>query len=277
MSLEQVFHAIVYGIIQGITEFLPISSTAHLTLLPKFFGWPDGGIGFDVALHLGTALAVIVFFFRRWIELFIAGFTDPKSASGKMFWIIVISTVPASLVGVIFNDKIKPLQENPYSIGIMLIVMGLILWAVDRAGKRDITKLIDVNMKNGFIVGLAQCLAIIPGVSRSGVTITAGRAMGITRETAAEFTFLLSTPIILGDAGYHLLKMHTDAAASADLNAVGGTSVMIVGIIVSAIVGLISIKFLLSFLKKRSLTAFSIYRFVLGAIVIISALVGIIK
>jgi len=277
MSFVQFLHAIVYGIVQGITEFLPISSTAHLTLIPKFFGWPDGGIGFDVALHVGTALAVIIFFFSRWIELVIAGFTKPKSSNGKLFWIIVISTVPASLIGVLFNDKIAPLQENPLIIGFMLIVMGIILWAADRAGRGSITRLTAINTKNGLIVGLAQCLAIIPGVSRSGITITAGRAMGITRETAAEFTFLLSTPIILGDAGYHFLKLHSDAAASADLNAIGGSAAMIVGIIVSAIVGLVSIRFLLNFLKKQSLMVFSVYRFILGTVVIICAIIGFIK
>ena len=274
MSLIQFFHAAVYGIVQGITEFLPISSTAHLTLIPKFFGWPDGGMGFDVALHLGTAFAVIVFFFKRWIGLFKAGFTKPKSADGRLFWIIVLSTIPASLVGFLFDDAIAPLQENPYSIGVMLIVMGLILWAVDRFAPRKVTRLTDVRAGNGFIVGLSQCLAIIPGVSRAGVTITAGRALGIDRETAAEFTFLLSAPIILGDAGYHLLKLHTDAAASADLTAVGGTAAMLVGIVAAAIVGILVIGLLLNFLKKRSLAVFSVYRFVLGAVVIAAALGG---
>jgi len=277
VNFVQFLHAVIYGAVQGITEFLPISSTAHLTLMPKLFGWPDGGMGFDVALHLGTALAVIVFFRRRWIELIKAGFTAPKSAGGKLFWIIAAATIPASLVGVLFDDAIAPLQENPYSIGIMLIVMGLLLWAVDRTARGKITSLTDVNAKNGIAVGLAQCLAIIPGVSRSGITITAGRAMGIGRETAAEFTFLLSTPIILGDAGYHLLKLHTDATASAALNAVGGTGAMIVGIIVSAAVGLASIKFLLGFLQKRSLLAFSVYRFALGAGVICLAVAGLIR
>jgi len=277
MSIVNLFHAVVYGVVQGITEFLPVSSTAHLTLIPKFFGWAYGGMGFDVALHLGTALAVIVFFWKRWIELFKAGFTAPKSANGKLFWIIVVSTIPASLVGVLLDDKIAPLQNNALVIGIMLIVMGIILWIVDRAAQKDFNKLTDVNAKRGIVVGIAQCLAIIPGVSRAGITITAARAMKIGRETAAEFTFLLSTPIILGDALYHLLKMHSDATAAAEIAAVGGTGAMIVGIIVAAIVGMVSIKFLLDFLKKRSLFVFSAYRFVLGALVIILAIAGVIR
>lgn len=277
MSITQLFHAVIYGILQGITEFLPVSSTAHLTLLPKFFHWPDGGIGFDMALHLGTALAVILFFFKRWIILFKAGFTNPKSKNGKLFWVIVVSTIPASLVGVAFNDKIKPLQENPYIIGVMLILMGIVLWLVDRIGRKNVTELTEIDTKKGFFVGVSQCLAIIPGVSRSGITITAGRALGIGRETAAEFTFLLSTPIILGDAGYHLLKLHSDTAAAADLSALGGTGALLVGIIVSAIVGIISIKFLLNFLKNRNLMVFSIYRFILGSIVIVAALASVIK
>ena len=276
MSFTQLIHAVIYGIVQGITEFLPISSTAHLTLIPKIFGWPEGGIGFDVALHVGTALAVIIFFFRRWIELIKAGFTAPKSANGKLFWIIAVSTVPASLAGLLFNDRIQPLQDNPYVIGVMLIVMGVVLWAADSAGWKKIKRLTDINVKNGFIVGLAQCLAIIPGVSRSGVTITTGRALGIARETAAEFTFLLSMPIILGDAGYHFLKMNTDPSAAASLKAVGGTQAMIVGIAASFIVGLVSIKFLLDFLKKRSLFVFTVYRFILGAAVLVLAFSGVI-
>jgi len=275
MSLAQLLHTIVYGIVQGITEFLPISSTAHLTLIPRFFNWPDGGIGFDVALHLGTGIAVILFFYKRWIELIKAGFTSPKSPSGKLFWIIVVATIPASLVGLGLNDKITPLQDNVYVVGVMLIVMGFILWVVDHVGSKVVTRLVDVNAKKGIIIGLAQCLAIIPGVSRSGITITAARALGVGRETAAEFTFLLSTPIVLGDAGYHLLKLHSDPTASAQLNAVGGTPALIVGIVVSAIVGMISIRFLLNFLKKRSLAAFAIYRFILGAVVILAAFGGV--
>ena len=269
MNLVDFFHAVVYGIVQGITEFLPISSTAHLTLIPRFFGWSYGGMGFDVALHVGTAAAVIVFFWRRWVQLIKAGFTQPKSPFGKLFWIIVVSTIPASLVGVLLNDKVASLQSDPYIIGVCLIFMGAILWAVDRSSASRVTDLTGINVKTGLLIGLAQCLAIIPGVSRSGITITAGRALGVNRETAAEFTFLLSLPIIAGDAGYHFLKMRTDATAAADLAAVGGTGAMIVGIIVSFLVGLGVIKFLLDFLKKRSLAVFAIYRFVLGALVLV--------
>jgi len=269
MNLVDFFHAVVYGIVQGITEFLPISSTAHLTLIPKFFGWSYGGMGFDVALHVGTAAAVIVFFWRRWVQLIKAGFTKPKSPYGILFWIIVVSTIPASLVGVLLNDKIAPLQDDPYIIGVCLIFMGAILWAVDRSSASRVTDLTGINVKTGILIGLAQCLAIVPGVSRSGITITAGRALGVNRETAAEFTFLLSLPIIAGDAGYHFLKMHSDPTAAAALAAVGGTGAMIVGIVVSFLVGLGVIKFLLDFLKKRSLMVFAIYRFVLGAIVLV--------
>jgi len=272
MDFVNFFHAVVYGIVQGITEFLPISSTAHLTLIPRFFNWPYGGIGFDIALHVGTAAAVIVFFWRRWVQLFKAGFTQPKSTYGKLFWIIVISTIPASLVGVLLNDKVAPLQANTYVIGVCLIFMGVILWNVDRTAESRVTDLTEINVKTGILIGLAQCLAIIPGVSRSGITITAGRGLGLNRETAAEFTFLLSMPIILGDAGYHFLKFFTEPADSADhaaIAAVGGIGAVIVGIVVSFLVGLAVIRFLLDFLKKRSLLVFAIYRFVLGAIVLV--------
>jgi len=277
MSILQFLRAAVYGAVQGITEFLPVSSTAHLTLIPKLFGWPDGGIGFDVALHLGTALAAILFFWRRWLQLIRAGFTAPKSPNGKLFWIIVVSTIPASLVGFLFDDAIAPLQENPYVIGLLLAVMGLILWAVDRFSRRAVTRLDGIRAGTGLAVGVAQCLAIIPGVSRSGVTITAARGMGVSRETAAEFTFLLATPIILGDAGYHFLKLRTDQAAAAALSQVGGGLAMLTGIAVSAVVGLAAIRFLLNFLKKRGLGVFAVYRFVLGALVVVLAAAGIIR
>ena len=277
MNLDQFLHAVVYGAVQGITEFLPISSTAHLTLIPRFFGWAYGGMGFDVALHIGTAAAVIVFFWKRWVQLIRAGFTEPKSPHGKIFWIIVISTIPASVVGLLFNDKVTVLQDNPYIIGVMLIVMGLVLWLVDKYAGSRMKHLTAINVKTGIIIGLAQCLAIIPGVSRSGITITAGRALGVRRSTAAEFTFLLSMPIILGDAGYHFLKYYTESTTSTDhmaIAAVGGTAAIIVGVVVSFIVGLGVIKFLLDYVKHRSLFVFAVYRFIFGAIVLVWAFGG---
>ncbi|MDR3209377.1 MAG: undecaprenyl-diphosphatase UppP [Oscillospiraceae bacterium] len=274
MDIAKLLQAVVYGIVQGVTEFLPISSSAHLTLLPKLFGWSDGGLGFGMALHLGTGLAVLIYFRKRWASLLRAGFTKPKSPEGVLLWIIAGSTVPAALFGVLLSDKIGALQENVYVIGTLLIVMGLVLLAADRLGKNDVRRLEDVHAKRGVAVGLAQCLAIIPGVSRAGITITAGRLLGVDRAVAAEYTFLLSAPIIFGDAAYHVLKMYSDPDAARNLQVIGGTPALAVGILVSAVVGTLSIKFLLDFLKRKGLAVFAVYRFALGAAILAAAAFG---
>jgi len=185
--------------------------------------------------------------------------------------------MPASVVGLLLHDEVASLQDNPYVVGAMLIVTGLVLWLVDKFGASRMKHLTAIDVKTGIIIGLAQCLAIIPGVSRSGITITAGRALGVRRSTAAEFTFLLSMPIILGDAGYHFLKYYTESTTSTDhmaIAAVGGTAAIIVGVVVSFIVGLGVIKFLLDYVKHRSLFVFAVYRFIFGAIVLVWAFGG---
>jgi len=196
-----IFQAIVYGIVQGITEFLPISSTAHLKLMPWIFGWPDPGNVFDVALHFGTAIAVVTFFFKDWIRLVAAGMTQPKTKEGRLFWYLVAATVPGAIAGLAL-DQYMEVFSNPLLVGVLLIAMGIVLYQCDKAGSRSIY-LDEIGLKRSMTVGIAQVLAIIPGVSRSGITMSAGRAVGIDRESIAKFTFLLSTPIILGDALYH--------------------------------------------------------------------------
>lgn len=252
-----IFQAIIYGIVQGITEFLPVSSTAHLTLMPWLFGWPNPGNVFDVALHLGTAAAVIAYFFRDWVRLVAAGVTKPKTQDGKLFWFLVIATVPGALAGVAL-DKYMEAFTNPLLIGILLILMGVVLYVCDKIGKSNVG-LENIGWKRSVLIGAAQVLAIVPGVSRSGITMSAGRAAGIDRESIAKFTFLLSTPIILGDALYHaknLAGVHIDALPFA------------VAVATAAVVGMISIRFLLDFLKRKSLFVFTVYRFVFGAFVI---------
>lgn len=252
-----VFQAIIYGIVQGIGEFLPISSTAHLILVPWLFGWAQPGNVFDVALHLGTAAAVILFFFKDWIRLISAGVAKPKSNDGKLFWYIVLATIPGGIAGILL-DKYMGTFTNPLLIAICLIVMGIILYFADKIGRNDID-LKRVGLKESLIVGISQALAIIPGVSRSGITMSTGRFLGITREGIAKFTFLLSTPIILADALFHakdLVHVKIDAAPFA------------VAVLTAAIVGILSIKFLLSFLKNRGFGVFAWYRFILGAVVI---------
>jgi undecaprenyl-diphosphatase len=253
-----IIQAIVYGIVQGIGEFLPISSTAHLTLVPWFFGWKDPGVAFDVALHLGTAFAVFLFFWKDWLLLIQAGIKEPKSTNGKIFWLIVLATIPGALFGVIL-DKYMESFRDPALIAVMLILMGVILYIADKTGKREV-KIEDIGFKESLLVGLSQVFAVIPGVSRSGITMTTGRLLGMERESIAKFTFLLSAPIILGDALYHVTKIGTVA--------IDKTS-FVVAVLTAAVVGTLSIKFLLNYLKTKGFGIFTVYRFVLGAIVLI--------
>jgi undecaprenyl-diphosphatase len=253
-----IIQAIVYGVVQGIGEFLPISSTAHLVLVPWLFKWNDPGVAFDVALHLGTATAVILFFFKDWLMLIHAGFREPKSKNGKLFWLIVLATIPGGLFGVLL-DKYMETFRNPALIGVMLIVMGIVLYYADKKSMKK-TKLEDIGMKRSIIVGVSQIFAIIPGVSRSGITMSTGRVLGIEREAIAKFTFLMSAPIILGDALYHAAKMGTVPVDKASF---------LVAILTAAIVGFLSIRFLLDYLKNKGFGIFAVYRFALGAIVIV--------
>lgn len=253
-----IFQAIIYGIVQGITEFLPVSSTAHLTLLPWLFGWKDPGVIFDVAVHLGTAAAVILFFIKDWIRLIKAGFTAPKSKDGWLFWLIVVATVPGGIFGV-FLDKYMSNIRNPLLIGVMLILMGVVLYFADRVGRRE-TEIENMNAKKSLIIGASQVLAIVPGVSRSGITMTIGRFLGIKREDIAKFTFLMSAPIILGDGLFH---------ASGMLHTTINMVPFIAAIVTSAVVGALSIKFLLNYLKTKGFAVFAVYRFIFGAFVIL--------
>ncbi|OCZ49831.1 undecaprenyl-diphosphate phosphatase [Dehalobacter sp. TeCB1] len=252
-----ILQAIIYGIVQGIGEFLPISSTAHLVLVPWLFNWQDPGLVFDVALHLGTAAAVILFFIKDWLRLIKAGLTKPKSQDGRLFWLIVLATVPGALFGVIL-DKYMQDFRNAALIGVMLIIMGIILYTADKYSPNKID-IKETGIKRSVLIGLAQVFAVIPGVSRSGITMTAGRLLGMTRESIAKFTFLLSAPIILGDALYHakgILHTHIDKAP------------FLTAMITAAVVGALSIKFLLNYLKTKGFAIFAVYRFVLGALVI---------
>jgi len=253
-----IFHAIVYGIVQGIAEFLPISSTAHLTLIPWFFGWKDPGPAFDVALHLGTATAVIAFFFKDWLNLVQAGITKVKTSDGKLFWFLVLATIPGGIAGVLLDKYVQGIFENKGLIGVMLIIMGIVLYLADRFGENKI-KLDNIGLSRSLIVGISQVLAIIPGVSRSGITMSTGRVLGLTRESIAKFTFLLSTPIILADGLFHIKDIQSTKVE---------VMPFIVAILTAAVVGILSIKFLLDYLKNKGFGIFAIYRCVLGLITI---------
>lgn len=261
-----ILQATILGIIQGLTELLPISSSAHLFLIPWIFNWniPDS---FDVALHFGTLLAIGIFFFRDWIDLIKGGYRivvkKEKTTEGRMFWYIVIATLPGGIIGFILDHYMEDYLTRPIIIAIALIVMGIILYIVDKNCKSE-TEYKDMTLKQTFLIGLSQCLAFIPGVSRSGVTMTTGRALGVKREAAAKYTFMLSAPIVLA-ATIFKLKDFIEYFLMADM---AGIIAFAMGVIMSFIVGIIVIKFLLEYLKKGSFKIFAIYRIIVGIIVI---------
>lgn len=263
--------AIILGIIQGLTEFLPISSTAHLILVPWFIGWNDPGLAFDVFLHLGTLTGVIAFFWRDFLNMFngmIAGnrggIDNLNNMEGRIGWYIIIGTIPAGLAGLVFKDNIETTVRGPEVIAVTLILFALLLWWSESKGKKR-RRLTHMNISDAVIIGCAQALAIIPGVSRSGITITAGLFRNIERETAARFAFLLSTPIILAGGLLNFL----------DVIKIGFPQDMLWpflgGFIASAISGYIAIKFLLIFLSRQKVCIFVYYRILLGIFILMAS------
>jgi len=260
----QIYQAVILGIIQGLTELLPVSSSAHLNLIPWIFNWQNIPEGFDVALHIGTLLAIVIFFAKDWIGLIKGGFKKvvkkEDSTEGRIFWYIVIATIPAGILSLVL-EKLKGklfegnLKLEMLVIAISLIVMGIILYIVDKKAKSKI-KYEQINLKQSILIGISQALAAaFPGVSRSGITMTVARGMKIERESAARFSFILSTPIVLAAALYELKHFQFDLA-------------FFIGILVSFLVGLVVIKFLLKYLQKGSFKVFAIYRVVFGIVII---------
>lgn len=257
-----IFKAIILGIIQGVAEFLPISSSAHLIIFPYLFGWEESGLAFDVALHFGTMMAVLVIFFKDWWDLFIGAIKDiktkKKSTNGRMFWYLVAATVPAALAGLLLDDVIENVIRNKiWIIALALAIMGMLIYIGDKWASKHYkkeTKFENITLKQALIVGVSQAFAVIPGFSRSGTTILAGRLQGISKEAITKFTFLLSVPVICGAT---ILKVGDLAF----------TKEVIVGIISSFAMGIISIKFLLSYIKKHDFSVFAFYRVILALIV----------
>ncbi len=257
----EIYQAIILGIVQGLTELLPISSSAHLYLLPWVFNWniPDA---FDVALHFGTLLAIGIFFFKDWLKL-IKGAYDltikkQKSREGKMFWYIAIATIPGGIIGFILDKFAEDTLKNPIIIGTALMTMGIILYIVDKYAKKEVDYE-KMTLKQTFLIGLSQALAFIPGVSRSGITMTTGRLLHIKREAVAKYSFMLSAPIVLAATILKLGEFQIDLA-------------FILGVLSSFIVGIFVIKFLLEYLKKGSFKIFAIYRIIIGILVVIYAI-----
>ena len=264
--------AVVLALVQALTEFLPVSSTAHLILFPWLLHWPDPGEAFDVALHAGTLLAVILYFFKDWLTLLACGLggTYPRSAPPaeaaqhrRMFWYMIVGTIPGAIFGKLFDKQIEEHLRRPAIIGVSLILVALLMWWADAKATQN-RKLEESNLGDGVIIGTAQAIALWPGISRSGITITAGLFRNFTRQAATRFSFMLSAPIIAGAVAVKLpglIKLHK--AGSLDLP----ISTLVVSVLVSGIAGYFVIAFFLRYLQTHTLKPFVIYRIVLGIII----------
>jgi undecaprenyl-diphosphatase len=259
MGGMQLLQALILGIVQGLTEFIPVSSSGHLILVEKWLGFAHSGLTFDVALHIGTLGALLLFFRKDFLELGMALFKPSEKT--KLARLLILATIPAVVVGSLLQSKAEAAFRSEQLVAINLIVVAFVMLAADRWGSRkhDLGK---VTAGRALSVGFAQALAVVPGVSRSGITISAGLLQGFDRTAATRFSFLLSAPIIAGAilkvlAGGHVVQ---DVAANA--------GVFIVGVLASLISGYLAIKFLLSYLKDHGLGAFALYRIVLGVLIL---------
>ncbi len=260
--------ALLLGILQGLTEFLPISSSAHLILAPRFFGWENSlldSLTFDVALHAGTLLALLGYFWRDWMEL-IRGFFGilrkgrPTDFRERLILYIILGTVPAALAGFFLEKTVETSFRNPGVILLPLVAVSLLMIFAE-ARARSSQSLEKLNLPDALTIGIAQAIALVPGVSRSGITITTGLLRGYEREAATRFSFLLSTPVIAGAAILHLRHLFFGETHDWSLFAVGFAS--------SAVVGYLAIAFLLRYLRSHTLNLFAAYRLVLAAIIVI--------
>lgn len=258
------WQAVIMGLVQGIGEFLPISSSAHLVLVPWLFRWHDPGLTFDIAVHFGTLIAVIAFFWRDWWRLVRGALQGIRTLDGRLFWYLVLASVPGAAIGFLLEDKAETIFRTPVLIATMLIVMGIILYWADRKSMK-VLNAEQVGLGRSLLIGFSQALAIIPGVSRSGITMTTGLFTGLTREGAARFSFLLSAPIIFGAA---LVKV-PDIIASPGMVDLP----FVTGIVVSAVAGIASIGFLLRYVQTKNFLPFVWYRLALGVLVYIVALI----
>lgn len=258
------FQAVVLGLLQGLTEFLPISSSAHLSLAPILFGWKDPGLAFDVALHFGTLVAVLWYFRKQWAELIVAAGQIVSTRridtpAKKRVVFLILATIPGAIGGLLLEEKAETVFRAPALTAWALMIMGFLLWLVDRVSSQ--ARALD-NMKwtDALLIGLAQVIALVPGVSRSGSTITAGRALSLDRQSAAIFSFLMSMPII---AAAVVLK-------GKDVLANGGiTTQVVAGVLAAAVSSWLAIAILLRYVSRHSYGIFALYRLILGIVVLV--------
>jgi len=280
--MDVVLQAALVGLIQGLTEFIPISSSAHLELVPWMAGWDEGGLvgslAFDVFLHLGTLVALVSYFFRDWVRYIGAWFASVRERrigadpDRRLAWLLLAATIPAAIIGFAFEGFIEDTfhgggDGSRLAIAGFLILGAAALWLADRLGARR-RELTEVTAPTALTIGFSQALALLPGISRSGATIAAGLALGLTREAAARFSFLLATPITLGAGLYGSRSLLSETHGGAEWVAIG------IGFAASAVAGLFAIGFLLSWLRTRSVAVFSLYRIGFAALVVVLVLAG---
>lgn len=257
-------HIIWLALVQGLTEFLPVSSSAHLILVPSLLGWPDQGLAFDVAVHLGTLIAVIAYFRRDIVTLFLAWVRSltqrAMTPEARLAWGVILGTIPAGLVGLAFKDVIEVHLRSPLVIAVTTIVFGLLLWFADKRSKlaRDEYTL---SWQDFLVIGGAQAMALIPGTSRSGITITAALLLGLTREAAARYSFLLSIPIIVL-SGLGVTKDLVESTAPVEW------TTLILGTLIAAASAFFCIHYFLAYINRMGMTPFVIYRLLLGAVLL---------
>lgn len=266
MPLSQV---VFLAVLQGFTEFLPISSSAHLALAPWLTGWQDQGLTFDIALHFGTLAAVLIYFFRDWLQIIANGFgfrsfgaDEGLRANPRLLWMLAAATVPVGVAGLLGKDAVETTLRSPFVIGFMLIAVGLLMGYADRRGQGG-RRTGDTTWTDALLIGAAQALAIVPGTSRSGITITAALFRNMERAEAARFSFLLSTPAIGGAA----VMAFRDLMKAGGIPA-GETAAFLTGILVSAATGCVVIALFLRFLRRFSLRFFVAYRIIFGILIL---------
>jgi undecaprenyl-diphosphatase len=267
-----IYQVVVLAIVQALTEFLPVSSTAHLALVPWLFGWKDPGLTFDIALHAGTLVAILIYFFRDWTQIIGQAFgfdvgNNPELKHNRgLLWLLAAASIPIGVLGYIFNKQAEVAWRTPYVIGTMMIAVGIVMGIAERTSTGS-KALDEIDWGDGLWIGLGQVLSIVPGTSRSGITITVGLFRGLGRETAARFSFLLSTPAIGAAVLKKLWDLHKEGGIPPDMRVP-----FVVGTLVSGLLGALVIEFFLRFIKKSSLMPFVYYRIALGIVVILLAM-----
>lgn len=265
----EILQAIVLGIVQGLTEFLPISSSGHLVLVPYFLKWTDPGLAFDVALHMGTLAAVLLYFWRDWMAMGERLLGRKKNLHATVdIKLIILGCVPAAIGGLLLKDIVETQLRSPLLIAGTLALFGIVLWYFDEFGKKK-NPLESFTVRDALLVGAAQTLALVPGVSRSGITITAALALGYVRPAAMRFSFLLAAPITAG-AGLVKAKYIVKGLIAGGPVAQG----IIAGFTASLVSGLIAVWLLSLLLRTRSFTGFAVYRVLLALVIIITVIVG---